>query len=102
MSLYAFRFEGREYRIEKLMLSEARLIQKVTGKTPVEFDEALGNADVECLAALIWIAQRRDNPSLAFEDVDGDVMSFEPILPDEEPRAEGNDQSGTHQTPAGA
>lgn len=90
---YAFEFEGQEYRLRTLMLSEARAIQKVTRKTMGDFDDALAKGDVDCYAALIWVARKRQEPTLTFEQVDGDLMTFKALDEDEdEPRAEGNGQ----------
>lgn len=76
---YAFVFEGREYRLEKFLLSEARAVQRATGKTIQEFDEALKRGDADCLAALVWVARKREQPTLRFDEVDGDIMTFKPL-----------------------
>lgn len=80
---YAFRFEGVEYRIPKLMLAEARAMQRVTGKTILEIGQGIAKGDVECFDALIWVARKRTEPTLKFEDVDGDLNSFEWVDDDE-------------------
>lgn len=72
-----FRFEGREYEFSGLRLKEARDIQRVTGFTMGEFEDQITKGDIECIAALIWILQKRERPELRFDDVDGDLGTFE-------------------------
>lgn len=89
-----FVFEGEEYKLPTLMLAEARAIQKVTGFTVVKFWEALSAADADAITALIWVARRRQDFKLRFEDVDGDMSTFEVTGPENgEPEAgeEGKD-----------
>jgi hypothetical protein len=75
-----------EYDSSKLMLSEARAIEKVCGCTFQEWSERLQTGSMEALAALIWLVQKRDNPELRFSDVDFEINSVE-IEEDEEPEA---------------
>lgn len=92
-----FSFDGKIYEIDKFMLAEARAIQKATGYRLKPFQDAINEGDVECIAAIIWIAQKRDNPALRFDQVDGDLETFEPLANDEiaelpeESGAEGKD-----------
>lgn len=84
-----FAFEGEEYKLPTLMLAEARAIQKVTGYTVKRFFESLAEMDAEAITALIWVARKRGNPTLRFDDVDGDLSTFAPIGgADEEDEAE--------------
>lgn len=46
-----------EFDSEKLMLSEARSIEKVCGCTFQEWSERLQAGSMEALAALVWIVQ---------------------------------------------
>lgn len=93
---YRFKFEGTEYALKTFLLSEARAIQQATGKTMQEFDTALKQGDAGCLTALIWVARKRSEPTLTFDQVDGDLMTFDslPTSTDPEPSpsggAEGN------------
>lgn len=82
---YRFKFEGNEYALKTFMLSEARAIQQATGKTVQEFDAALKQGDADCLTALVWVARKRSEPTLTFEQVDGDLMTFEPLPTTVEP-----------------
>lgn len=72
-----FKFEGREYEFSGLRLKEARDIQRVTGFTMGQFEDRVTEGDIECIAALIWVLQKRENPALRFDDVDGDLSTFE-------------------------
>lgn len=92
-----FRFEGKVYEVGRLMLSEAKAMQKATGYTMGEFEKRLELGDVECIAALIWVMQKREQPDLRYDDVDGDMATFEPVEDtdaadsgDEEPGKDGN------------
>lgn len=72
-----FTFEGEEYKLPTLMLAEARAIQKVTGFTVLQFFRQLAEMDAEAITALIWVARKRQTPTLRFEEVDGDLSTFE-------------------------
>jgi hypothetical protein len=74
-----FEIDGREYRIEKFMLAEARAIQRVTGKTYADALEAANDGDMECLAAVLWVIFKRERPTLTFEEMDSldvDIASW--------------------------
>lgn len=66
-----------EFDSEKLMLSEARSIEKVCGCTFQEWSERLQSGSMEALAALVWIVQKRENPELRFSEVDFAIGSVE-------------------------
>jgi len=66
-----------EFNSEKLMLSEARSIEKVCGCTFQEWSERLQAGSMEALAALVWIVQKRENPELRFSEVDFEIGSVE-------------------------
>ena len=66
-----------EFDSEKLMLSEARSIEKVCGCTFQEWSERLQSGSMEALAALVWIVQKRENPELRFSEVDFPIGSVE-------------------------
>ena len=83
--LYHFKAGGREYRITTLTVKQGRELQQVTGRTLGNFDVGLVEGDVDCVAALVWIARREVEPALKFEDVDFELTTFE-IVPDDEPR----------------
>jgi hypothetical protein len=88
-----FEFEGQIYSVETLMLSEARAIQKATGYTMLEFEQQVAKGDAECIAAIIWVAQKRQIPTLRFDDVDGDLSTFKRLEDDTEGEdAEAGDQ----------
>jgi len=98
---FEFQFEGREYRLKALLLSEARAIQKVTGQTVLQFKERLQLYDPDSVAALIWVARKREQPDLRFEDVDGDLTTFGPIGEPEESEPETDPGKGESKTDAG-
>lgn len=80
-----FAFDGVDYKLPTLMLAEARAIQRVTGFTVQEFFEALEKSDAEAITALVWIARKRyGEANLRFDDVDGDLATFDVIGPEDE------------------
>jgi hypothetical protein len=81
--LYHFRLEGREYRIPSMDVLTGRRVQKATGRTLGKFDAGLSEGDVDCLAALVWVARLPQEPGLQFEAVNFDITTFEPIGDDE-------------------
>lgn len=93
-----FEIAGREYRVDRLMLPEARAIQRVTGKTISQVLDGVeaGEVDMECLAAILWVIFKREHPTLTWEQMDepggpGDVdlLSFKRLnKPDDEDQAE--------------
>lgn len=83
-----FTFEGVEYEMSGLLLSEARAIQKVTGMTIAEWETALEAGDANAITAIIWVAQKRKDPTLRFDDVDGNLATFGPIVDPDEPETE--------------
>lgn len=89
-----FKFEGVEYEFRGLRLKEAIDIQKVTGYTIGQFEERVTEGDVVCIAALIYIMQKRRNPNLRFEDVDGDMESFDIIEEEDESESESGEDAG--------
>src|SRR5690606_11730031 len=89
-----FKFEGVEYEFRGLRLKEAIDIQKVTGYTIGQFEERVTEGDVVCIAALIYIMQKRSNPTIRFEDVDGDMESFDIIEEEDESESESGEDAG--------
>ena len=71
--------EGHAYDFDtdKLMLSEARAVEKVCGCTFQEWSEQLQAGSMEALAALVWIVQKRENPDLRFNEVDFAISGIE-------------------------
>lgn len=48
---------------------EWRLVKNETGMRPKAVFESVEEMDFEALAALVWIAKRRDDPNLGYETV---------------------------------
>jgi hypothetical protein len=71
----------KEYGLDRLMLSEAEAIEKVTGQ---KMQDALSSGSATSLKALAWVAMKREDPSLRFSDVDFALEDIDVIGDDEE------------------
>lgn len=72
---------GDEYPLDKLMVSEAEAIEKVTG---AKMQDALQSGTAASLKALVWVAMKRQDPSLRYSDVDFALEDVE-VITDEDP-----------------
>lgn len=63
----AIKIEGVEYPIDRLMVTEVEAFERVTGD---KMQDALASGSATALRALVWIARKRVEPTLAFKDVD--------------------------------
>lgn len=59
-----------ELDLDKMLFSEARAIQKVTGMTLPEAVDAFNHGDVDVVQALVWVTVKRSQPTLTFSDLD--------------------------------
>lgn len=82
-----FVVNGVKYELdeEKVTFKEGKEIQKATGQTLGELRKNPG--DIAGDQALIWIAMKRQDPTLKFGDLDdmsmGDIEPIEDELPEE-------------------
>ncbi len=53
--------------LDRLTFAEGRAVEKVTGQS---FGDALGSKSLTSVQALVWITVKRDQPTLAFSDLD--------------------------------
>ena len=72
---------GVEYPLDKLMVSEAEAIEKVTG---AKMQDALQSGTAQSLKALVWVAMKRQDPTLRFSDVDFALEDVE-VITSEDP-----------------
>lgn len=63
---------------------EAIAIKKKIGKDFADWMESLGRMDAESITALVWIARKRQEPTLKYEDVSFALGSIDFELNDEE------------------
>ena len=80
--------DGTSYDFDqgRLMLSEARLIEKNTGMTIPRWQKALDEFNSDALAGLVLLLRRRAGETeLQFEDVEFDVASL--TIDDDAPAA---------------
>lgn len=83
---------GTEYPLDKLMVSEAEAIEKVTGE---KMQDALSSGTATSMKALVWVAMKRQQPDLAFRDVDFALEDVEVIAPEDPTTApEGASETG--------
>lgn len=84
--------EGTSYDFDptKIHNVEAMAVEKATGMMFAEWGEALSKGSALAQTALIWIVQKRVNPSLAFDAVSFDMAS---VQVDDEDKADASDPS---------
>lgn len=70
----------------KLRAKEVMAIEHATGLTMDQWSTQLQSGSMSALVALVWLLQRRVNPTLKYSDVDFDLDTIEIIteeVPDE-------------------
>lgn len=76
---------NNEYDLSRLTIVEAEAIEKVTGQ---KMQDALGSGTASSLRALVWVAMKRQEPTLRYTDVDFALEDVEVITPDEDADAD--------------
>ena len=69
---------------EKMLSTEAEMIEGVTQKTFVEWGQALFNGSTICGRALVWVLLKRENPNLRFREVAYPVGALKIELDDDD------------------
>lgn len=64
---------------ERLLMSECIAIEKVTGQTWQEWQQAVSNGSMTALKAGLWIAVKRQQPELRFSEFDFAWSDFEVV-----------------------
>lgn len=79
--------DGKSYDYEpgKLMLSEARQLQRHTGQTLAEWQHGLNVLDADSVAGLVWLLRRRAGEDLSFDELEFDLGTFEATEDDDAP-----------------
>jgi hypothetical protein len=97
-----------EFAQKKMTFAEAKAIQKVTKKTFGQVADAAEQGDFEAMQAFVWVAMKKDDPTLKFSDLDDlELGEFEMIPdPDDEEETEADppvlgDESEETLTPSG-
>jgi hypothetical protein len=90
-----------ELDTETLLNTEAILIERQTGWNLLEWQLALSRRSMIAITCVVWLARRRQDPNLEFDDIEFDLKSFdiEHSTPAEQP-AEG--EGGEPVNPKGA
>lgn len=78
------------YPLKRLCLGEGRALERVTG---LDFERAVASDSLNTAQALCWLAMKRQNPALRFEDLDDLLIESidlqpildEPVMSDESP-----------------
>lgn len=69
---------GVERDLRRLMTSEMRAIEKAAHIKGVKgLLEALSELETDAVVAITWVARKREQPDLAFEDVDVDLEAWD-------------------------
>jgi hypothetical protein len=71
----------KSYDLSRLTIVEAEAIEKVTGQ---KMQDALGSGTASSLRALVWVAMKRQEPTLRYTDVDFALEDVEVITPEDE------------------
>lgn len=77
-----FRVEGEDYEFDEstLTVAEARLIKKHTGMGLKSFAESSKDGDPDALVAIVFLAKRRANEAVRWQDLDNlDLAKLEAI-----------------------
>ena len=86
-----------KYLPKKLMSAERETIERLTGKNFTEFSQEVLKGNSRCRRALLFIYQKRQHPTLKFDDVDfawdeltlehskGELLLMREQLPDSVP-----------------
>lgn len=78
--------DGVEYEFDRLNLAEARMVKAVTGMKPEAFATELFSGDPDALTALLMILKKRQGLSVRYEEIDGDLSTFDITYKDEKGR----------------
>jgi len=86
--------DGKTYEFDQDRITnvECMAIEKAAGMTTGEWEEALNTGSALAVTALVWIVQKRDEPTLKFDEVEFSISSLN-IERDEEP--EGKEPEGS-------
>jgi hypothetical protein len=86
-----------KYQPKKLMSPERETLERLTGKNFTEFSQDVLKGNSRCRRALLFIYQKREHPTLKFDDVDfawdeltlehskGELLLMREQLPDSVP-----------------
>lgn len=64
-----------EFDEERLTFGEGRALEKVTGHTFGELPAMSAKGDLTVMQAFIWVALKRQEPTLGFSDLDDRAIS---------------------------
>jgi hypothetical protein len=81
---YNFKINNDAFELdtEKLLISECIAVEKVTGLTWSEWEEAVAKGSMTALKAGLWVAVKREQPELRFSEFDFSWGDFE--VPEDE------------------
>ena len=72
-----------EFDDERLTFAEAKAIQKAVGKSMGEIRK--DPEDITAMQAMVWVAMKRQDPTLTFFDLDDMAIGDIEFIPDDEP-----------------
>ncbi|MGW1796952.1 hypothetical protein ACWCQN_13295 [Streptomyces sp. NPDC001984] len=59
-----------KYQPKRLMSAEREMLEKYTGRDFTDFSQAVLKGNSKCRRALLYLFQKREHPTLKFDDVD--------------------------------
>lgn len=76
------RWNDKDYtfNLERIRVSEAKIIKVQTGYTLMTLEEGLDNADPDALRAVFWLMMVHNGEPVALERVDFEILAFAKAL----------------------
>ena len=85
-----------EFDLEDFTNVEAMAIERALSMSFGDFGQALANGSASALTGLVWVIQKRDNPSLRFGDVS---FTFGELKIEQDEAGDGVDPTAQPATP---
>ncbi len=83
-----------EFELGRMLNVEIMAIERQTGMTAAEFEDALNKGSMTAHTALVWVIRKRTEPELRFEDVVFNASDLD-VSPVEDPAAEGKGEASS-------
>lgn len=88
--------------LDRLMISEAAKLQKLTGYSPKGWVEALGDDDPMAVKFAVWLAKTRAGGTVSWADLDFDLVGLKWELLDDDGNPVSDDEDEADARPTGS
>ncbi|MFF4746786.1 hypothetical protein [Streptomyces sp. NPDC001268] len=78
--------ERETFDARSLRVSEAQIVQRITGRKWGEVRQSLDQDDPEAMRAIAWVVKKRSHPSLSYDDFDPGIEELYTRLDTDEVR----------------